>query len=173
MQTAKGMLAIAVVAMVGLQACSDSEPRLMNLRATGAGPDEFAIVPNKALQMPQDLASLPEPTLGGANRADVTPLDDAVVALGGRPGASNGVPAADAGLVNYASRSGRSEGIRAELAAADLEHRRDNKGRILERMLGNTTYYNAYSKESLDQHAELERWRRAGAKNPSAPPAPN
>ncbi len=34
------------------------------------GPDEFAILPTKPLEMPADVAALPPPTPGAANRAD-------------------------------------------------------------------------------------------------------
>ncbi len=172
MQAGKGALAFAALAMLGLAACSggSDEPRLMNLRSTTEGPDEFAIIPPKPLEMPEDLAALPEPTPGGSNRTDPTPEADAIVALGGRPGAATGVPAGDAGLVNHASRNGVSGTIRQDLAVADLEHRRRNEGRLLQRLFGTNVYYQAYDDQQLDQHSELERWRRAGAQNVSAPP---
>ena len=87
MQAAKGRAVIAVAAMVTLAACGgDRDPQLMNLRA-GQGPDEFAIVPPKPLEMPENLSELPDPTPGGFNRTDQNPEADAVIALGGRPGA--------------------------------------------------------------------------------------
>lgn len=172
MRAGKGALAIAALAMLALGACSggSDEPRLMNLRSATDGPDEFAIVPPKPLEMPEDLAALPEPTPGGTNRTDPTPEADAIVALGGRPDAARGVPAGDAGLINHASRNGVSGSIREELAAADLEHRRRSDGRLLERLFGTNVYYRAYRNQELDQHRELARWRRAGAQNVSAPP---
>lgn len=171
MLAGKGVLALAIMAVLTLAACGDGEPRLMNLRAQGNGPDEFAILPPKALEMPENLKELPEPTLGGDNRTDPTPEADAVVALGGRPRVSNGVPAGDGALVNHSSRFGRAAGIRQELAATDLEYRRDNKGRVLERLFNVNVYFKAYKKQSLDQQAELRRWRRVGARTVSAPPA--
>ncbi|MDG1281949.1 MAG: DUF3035 domain-containing protein [Pseudorhodobacter sp.] len=170
MQAGRSALAIAGLAMLTLAACGEDVPQLMNLRATGNGPDEFAIVPPKGLEMPEDLASLPEPTPNGTNRTDQTPEDDAVAALGGRPGAARGVPAGDSGLVNYSSRYGRAAEIRTSLAAEDLEYRRNNKGKFLERLFNVTTYFQAYEPISLDQHAELERWRRAGVRTVAAPP---
>lgn len=161
-------LALAGAAVLLLAACGgNGEPRLMNLRQEGNGPDEFAILPPKPLSMPTDLAALPEPTPGGTNITDPTPHDDAIVALGGRPGAGAG---GDAGLLSHTGRFGRASDIRTVTAAEDLEFRRDNKGRILERLLNVTVYYRAYRAQSLDQHAELARWRRAGARTPSAPP---
>lgn len=171
MLAGKGALAIAAFAMLTLAACGNSEPRLMNLRTTGNGPDEFGILPPKALEMPEDIAALPEPTPGGSNLTDPTPEGDAIAALGGREGASSGVPAGDAALVNSASRFGRTADIRNELAVADLQFRRDNKGKILERIFGQTVYFRAYSSQSLNQQAELARWRRAGVRTNTAPPA--
>lgn len=159
---------LATALMLGLAACGGGAdgPQLMNLRSTGNGPDEFAILPPKPLQMPPNLSALPAPTPGGGNITDPTPMADAVVALGGKPGA--GVN--DTALVAYAARNGVSSGIRQTLAAEDLEYRRKNDGRLLERLFDVNVYYRAYAPMSLDQHAELERWRRAGAGNPSAPP---
>ncbi len=166
----KGVLALAAIAMLTLAACGGGDPSLMNLRASGDGPDEFGILPPKALQMPDDLASLPEPTLGGSNLTDPTPEADAVAALGGRIREGAGIPSGDSALVNHASRYGRTASIRSELAAEDLEYRRDNNGRVLERIFNVNVYYKAYRKQSLDQHAELARWRKRGARTVSAPP---
>lgn len=170
MQAAKGRAVIAIAAMVTLAACGDKgAPQLMNLRA-GQGPDEFAIVPPKALDMPEDLTTLPEPTPGGANRTDRNPEAEAIAALGGKPGAAGGIPSVDAALYAQAARFGVDGGIRATLASEDLDWRRDNNGRILERLFNVNVYYKAYRKQRLDQQAELARWRALGIRTPSAPP---
>ena len=169
MRSARVVLAFAGAALLALAACgSDKAPDLMNLRSDSNGPDEFAILPPKALEMPTSLAELPAPTPGGANLTDPHPQDDAITALGGNPPATSGV--SDAGLYNYATRQGVTPGIRATLAAEDLEFRKKNNGRPLERLFNLNVYYKAYAKMSLDQHAELARWRAAGARTPSAPP---
>ncbi len=170
MRAVNGKAVIAVAAMVTLAACGGKgDPQLMNLR-TGQGPDEFAIVPPKALEMPESLADLPEPTPGGYNRTDQTPEADAAVALGGKPSAAGGIPAGDAALYAHAARLGLDGGIRATLASEDLDWRRDNNGRILERLFNVNVYYKAYRKQRLDQQAELARWRALGVRTPSAPP---
>ena len=173
MQAAKGMVICALVALLGLTACgrrgSDEAPRLMNLRATHGGPDEFGILPPKPLEMPQDLKALPDPTPGAANRTDPTPLADAIVALGGRPGAGGG----DGALVAAATRYGVGAGVREDLAAEDLEIRRRNRPKLLERWFGTSVYNKAYADTAVPQHEELERWRAAGRRTPSAPPDPN
>ncbi len=173
MRAKAGVTAIAIVATLGLAACGnrDKPPQLMNLRSTG-GPDEFGILPPRPLEMPESLSDLPEPTPGGANRTDPQPFDDAILALGGRPDADGGgVPAADGALYTHASRFGVQSGIRETLAAEDLDWRRDNNGRILERLFNVNVYFKAYRKFWLDQHAELARWRARGVRTPSAPPA--
>lgn len=159
-----------LAAALALGACASPEPRLMNVRSQTNGPDEFSILPAKPLAIPETLAELPPPTPGGFSRTDPTPREDAIVALGGRPGGA-GIPAADAGLLAQAGRYGTAPGIRQTLAAEDLAFRRRNDGRVLERLFGTNVYFRAYRRQSLDQHAELERWRSVGAGNPSAPPA--
>jgi hypothetical protein len=120
--------------------------------------------------MPESLADLPEPTPGGANRTDQNPLGDAVAALGGRSNTSGQIAAGDGALYNYATRAGVTPGIRQTLAAEDLDFRKRHKGKLLERALNLNVYYKAYRAQSLDQYAELQRWRKAGARTPSAPP---
>lgn len=159
---------LAMGAALVLSACGNGgEPRLMNLRSASPGPDEFAIVPPKPLEMPPSLTELPMPTPGGENRTDPRPLDDAAVALGGRAGGGGG---ADGAFIAHVGRYGRDGAIREALAAEDLEFRRKNRGRPLERLFGLSVYHRAYRKTSLDPQDELARWRRAGVYTPSAPP---
>lgn len=142
----------------------------MNVRSSTNGPDEFAILPPKPLEMPESLAELPVPTPGGTSRTDPTPNEDAIIALGGKSQAGRGISPGDGALLAQATRYGTQADIRQTLAAEDLEYRRKNDGRLLERVFSVNVYFRAYAPMSLDQHAELARWRRAGAGNPSAPP---
>ncbi|WP_076486022.1 MULTISPECIES: DUF3035 domain-containing protein [Rhodobacter] len=175
MRSVTNTLGIALVTALALAGCSRAEkqPQLMHLRSATSGPDEFGILPTKPLEMPEDLAMLPDPTPGGANIADPTPEADAVAALGGNPDRlrAGSVPRGDGALLAQASRYGTSADIRAQLAAEDLEFRRKNDGRLLERLFNVNVYYKAYEPMSLDQAAELERWRRAGLRTPAAPPS--
>lgn len=172
MRSARGSLAVAMAALMALAACGgDRVPELMNLRSETNGPDEFSILPPKPLEMPESLTDLPEPTPGGENLTDPHPLDDAAIALGGKARAAGGIPAGDAALANYAARKGATAGIRQTLAAEDLDWRRRNDGRLLERIFNTNVYFKAYRKQSLDQQTELQRWRAAGARTSSAPPA--
>ncbi|WP_299304654.1 DUF3035 domain-containing protein [uncultured Litoreibacter sp.] len=157
----------AAAAALTLSACDrNKDPQLLNVKANGDGPDEFAILPNKPLVQPEDYTTLPPPTPGGSNRTDATPEADAIVALGGNP--NGGIR--DGGLVNYASRYGVAPSIRGQLAKEDLEFRKKNDGRLLERVFNVNVYFKAYRKQSLDQYGELERLRRLGVRTVSAPP---
>ena len=69
--------------LLALAACEQGDPTLLNLRATGEGPDEFGVLPTRPLEMPADLNALPAPTLGGQNRVDPDPEADVAAALGG------------------------------------------------------------------------------------------
>lgn len=165
-RTAAGIVALALLAACG----GTGEPRLMQLKSTGDGPDEFAILPTKTLQAPADYASLPAPTPGGANLTDPTPDADAIAALGGDPRRLSGGGLTDAALMAHTTRFGVQPGIRQDLAASDLEYRRANDGRLLERLFNVSTYFKAYRRFELDQYSELDRFRRAGVRTPAVPP---
>lgn len=170
-----GTFGIALIAALAMAGCSSNrEPQLMHLRSSSAGPDEFGILPTKPLEMPESLAELPTPTPGGTNITDPTPEADAVAALGGNPARlkpGTGVSAADGALLARASRFGATADIRTTLAAEDLEYRRKHDGRLLERLFNVNVYLKAYRPMSLDQEAELERWRKLGLRTPAAPPS--
>lgn len=163
-------LVIGLAATAGLVACG-GDPRLMNISAGQNSPDEFAVLPTRALSMPPDLAVLPAPTPGGANITDPTPQADAVAALGGDPGrlADQGVAAADQALVAHASRRGNQADIRSRLAQADVEWRSRNSRRPLETLFGTSVYLRAYRAMTLDPVAEQLRWQRAGARTSTSP----
>ena len=168
-RSASQLIGMATLCLV-LAACGGpDQPSLMNIASNTSSPDEFAILPGKEITLPSDLASLPTPTPGGTNRTDQTPQADAIAALGGRPSRVEG-PINAGGVVTYASRYGVDPNIRETLAAEDLEIRRDNHGRVLERLFNVNVYFKAYRKQSLDQYRELERLRRLGVRTVSAPP---
>lgn len=159
---------LAMTACLTLSACGGGGG-LRDFRSTSAGPDEFAVTPSQPLQAPPSFSELPEPTLGGTNRADPAPRVDAVSALGGRV-QSGGVPASDGALVTYASRRGVDPQIRSELASADRAFR-DRRSRVRVPFTRRASrYYSAYAGQSLDAYAELERFRAAGVRVPTAPP---
>lgn len=175
MQAGIGKVWLVLAVVLALGACgSDKDPQLMNVRAGTSGPDEFGILPTKPLQLPRNLAALPAPTPGGANLTDPTPEADAVAALGGNRAALTrpGIPAADAGLMAHVARFAPAPDIRTVLAAEDLDYRRKNNGKLLERLFNVNVYFQAYLPMSLDQAAEIERWRKVGIRTVGAPPEP-
>jgi hypothetical protein len=168
MRTGLGMIAAA--ALLTVAGCA-GDANLYSLRSDSGGPDEFAILPTKPLEMPEDMAALPPPTPGATNLADPTPRADAIAALGGNPQVLTRA-ASDPGLIRYTTRYGVQPGIREDLAVADAEFRRSNGPRLLERLFNVSVYNRAYAPLSLDQRSELARFRRAGIPTPSAPPPP-
>ncbi|MBB1492107.1 MULTISPECIES: DUF3035 domain-containing protein [unclassified Paracoccus (in: a-proteobacteria)] len=162
---------LLTLSVLALAACA-GDGRLMNLTASDDGPEEFAIVPTRPLQMPPDLAQLPAPTPGGANLTDPNPEGDAIAALGGNPGhlAQQGIGAGDGALVAHAARAGVTQGIRQVTAAEDQAIRARRGRRPLEVLAGTNVYHRAYEPQTLDSEAELERWRRTGVQVPTAPP---
>ena len=164
---AKLTVGLLVVTLAG---CStNSDPILMHIAAERRGPDEFAILPTEPLQAPPNFRDLPEPTPGSANLVDPDPRAQAVSALGGRVTAER-TGRVDGAIVGHAGRFGTDPDIRETLAAEDLEFRRRNQGRVLERFFGVNVYPQAYARQALDREAELERWRAAGARVPAVPP---
>lgn len=155
-----------------VSACAN-ERGIRVLSSDDAGPDEFTIIPAKPLAQPENYTALPTPTPGGANLTDQDPLNDAVVALGGRAQATpeaGTFSAGDAALVGYVTRNGSGSGIREQLAEDD-EKVRGRFSRFTGWRLANPDRYNeVYRFYHLNAYAELARWRAAGVKTPTAPP---
>lgn len=167
----RAMRAVVVgVALLALAACGDRT--LRDLSNPGEGPEEFAIVPHRALQAPPSLAELPPPAPGTRNRADITPVADAVAALGGDPSrlAAQGIPASDAALVATATRYGVTPGIREQLAEEDARFRQ-SRSRFTNIRIARVDRYNeAYRRQALNPFEVQRIYRAAGARTPSAPP---
>jgi hypothetical protein len=160
MRAGLGKLSVILAVSLVLAGCNGGKaPRLMPFSGS-TGPDEFAIVPNKTLQEPKSYTELPAPTPGAKNLVDPTPNEDAVVALGGTEG----------GIVNYASRYGRDDNVRTDLAENDLAFRKRNKSGLLDRLFGRNIYQQVYKRERLDAYAEQRRLRRSGVITPTSPP---
>ena len=151
-----GRLALAGLLALTVSACERDNPKLFNIRKADRTPDEFSILPTRPLETPPDLAVLPTPTPGGGNRSDRLPEAEAI----------------DRALIGTAGRYGVDPAIRGQLAAEDLDFRRANDGRLLERVFNVNVYFKAYESQSLDQYAELYRLRRAGVRTVAAPPDP-
>ena len=168
-------IAILAITAMGLSACSGYERdiRLRDVTSMSPGPDEFGILPGKPLQEPTSFTELPTPTPGSANLTDQNPLADGVAALGGRPDRleNKGVPAGDGALVRHASRNGVDPNVRTELAAQDEDFRKRKSRFTRIRIVRQDLYNKVYKRETLNARREWNRYRRAGARTPSAPPA--
>lgn len=164
-------LTVILMATFLVSACGT--PQLRDMRDSSSGPEEFSIVPNKALQTPENLSNLPTPTRGQGNLTDATPMQDAVAALGGNPArlGDTSIPASDAALVAGASRLGVSPNIRETTSAEDVDFRK-RRGRFTNiRLFRTDRYGDVYKRQTLDARRTLDTFRRAGRKTPTAPPA--
>ena len=128
------------------------------------------MLPTKPLEMPENLAALPPPTPGFANRVDPRPESDAVAALTGRPApagaASAGALIARAGPVDPQMRGAtrrRGRGLPPARTAAGCS---SGIGR-------NNPDWSTYENMRLDADAEFQRLRARGVQVPAAPPLPN
>lgn len=168
MRAGRAMGAAALILAASLLAGCGDRGLAGGLRAAGVGggPDEFLVLPTKPLEMPDNLAALPPPLPGAANRVDLRPEIEAVTALTGRPAAAG---AASAGAL--VARAGPVDpGIRATLAAEDALYRRRNRGRLLERLAHRDTDRTIYEDMRLNANAEFLRLRALGLRVPAAPP---
>lgn len=162
-------IAVLVLITLALSACANKG--LRNLRSTSPGPDEFALQPAKPLEAPVDYSALPTPTPGQSNLTGRSAINEGITAFGGRPeAAGGGIPASDGRLVQHASRLGVAPDIREDLAEKDAKFRK-HKGRFTQfRIVPVDRYNQAYRRQILNADQEANRWRRAGARTPSAPP---
>lgn len=167
----KSVLLVAFVASVS--ACDrggGGNTVLSNLRQSSIAPDEFLVVPQKPLETPDNLASLPLPAPGQTNRVSIDFEENLLKALGGRGQSSARVPASETALVNAArSQFGTTENIREILQAEDQEFREARRDRIA-RLARERRAGSIYDFMLLDPLAEVERLREMGVKAPAVPP---
>lgn len=139
------------------------------LRTSGvtSTPDEFMVLPTKPLEMPADLAALPQPVPGARNRVDIDPEELAVAGLTGTPGQVNTV--SGAGLV---ARVGPAEPqIRTVLAVEDATWRAENGGRFFERLFSADKESVIYRGQVLDAPGTFVDLRDRGVDVPSPSPS--
>lgn len=164
----KGVVIGVLLLTLALSACGNRNSdvtRLHNLRSPHNGPDEFAILPVKPLQMPTDMKALPEPTPGERSLTDQNPMEDAVSALGGKPGAGVSDPA----LLAAATRTGVQPEIRETLAREDLRLRQRRGARPLERLFRTPVYGRVYARQSVQPFSILDLFRPRGVRTPAVP----
>ena len=168
------MRSVPVLIIVAMAAAVSgcSSKGLMDLRTNSRGPDEFLVLPSKPLTVPENLAALPAPTPGAANRTDQNPTGDAVAALGGNPATLNdtAVPAADAALVAQASRYGVPGNIRTTLAEADAKFRDRQRRGTRVRLFPVDRYSQAYRRDKIDPFQQTRTMRNSGLQTPTSPP---
>lgn len=163
--------------VVILAGCGNGNPvfgKNGNFRLKDAGPDEFAVLPTKELVMPEEYATLPEPTLGSSNRADQQPQHDAVAILGGKPERldSELIGAGEQPLIVAASRYGVSADIRTVLAEEDKAYRKKHRAKFYDRWLySDDAYLKRQKEQSLVPYDVLPKLRAQGVRTPTAPPA--
>ena len=165
-----GVTLIGLGLILSLAACSDKG--LRQLRNSGSGPDDFAVMPVEPLTPPESYTFLPTPTPGAANLTDPNPRADAVVALGGQESALTAtvIPGSDGALVTASSRYGVPANIRQTLAQEDADFRR-RQGRLTGlRLFPVDRYSQAYRREALDPFKETDRFRRYGIETVASPP---
>ena len=165
------MRAIVIMILIPLALSACANKGLRDLRTSSNGPDEFMIQPVNPLEQPPDFSALPTPTPGETSIADRSALAEGAAAFGGRlDSADAGIPASDGALVQHVSRRGVDPNIRSELAEADAQFRKRKQRFTQIRIVPVDRYNQAYRRQALDADAEASRWRRAGARTPSAPP---
>lgn len=160
--------AAALMLALGLLAGCKGQTLSETLRSTGVvgTPDEFLVLPTKPLELPTNMAALPPPTPGRANRVDLQPQQEAVAALTGRA-----APAGSASAGALIARAGPVDPqIRARLAVEDQVWRQENKGLLLERIAARDDDWTIYEDMRLDASAEFDRLRARGLRVPAAPP---
>ena len=162
---------LGVIAVLALAGCADV-PDLMKFPNKRNTPNEFTVIPSRPLATPPAGAALPVPQSNAVNLATPSPIDSAIVALGGTTAAANrtGIPASDTALLATTTRYGTEANIRDVLAAEDIDYRRHNRPQVLAYISGTNWYFTAYNAMSLDQRHEMERLRAIGVRVPVSPP---
>lgn len=163
------LVAVFLVAACNRGGSTGESRPLLNLRGSAVAPDEFLVVPQKPLEMPADLATLPEPDPGATPRVQIDAEANLLAALGGRAQGVSGIPAEDAAFVAAARASaGDTANIRAILQAEDAAFR-DARARKIARLTEDARAGDIYDRMLLDAFAELARLRALGVKTPSTP----
>lgn len=135
--------------------------------ANGA-PDEFLVLPQKPLEIPEDLSVLPTPDPTAGSRVEIDPHAGAKRALGGTGGGYKASGADNTVLAAARSRP-ISPNIRQELRAEDAKKRARPGGFIGFFDLFRVTprEQTIYNDEKLDARDELIKRRAQGVRTPS------
>lgn len=153
-----------VLILIALAGCSrnTSDPELVFFKSKGA-PDELTLVVYEPIAKPESLATLPPPGTT-RNIAEPNPKEDVLRLLGstGRENTDGNIGDQDSDLLHYTQRMGAGSEIRGILAQEDLEFRRRNQAKPLEKLANINVYFAAYSFMALDSRAEYNRLQSEG-----------
>ncbi len=135
--------------------------------ANGA-PDEFLVLPQKPLEMPEDLSALPAPDPTAGSRVEIDPHAGAKRALGGTGGGYS-ASGSDNTLLAAARSRPISANIREELRAEDEKKRKRPTGLVgfLDIFRITPREQTIYVEDELDAREELVKWRKRGVRTPS------
>lgn len=166
------LLASAAI-VITLAACTGQEgdvPDLSRYHSKGT-PDEFAVVVYERIDIPAKGDELPTPGTVGT-RVLQRPEAKATIALGGRDTnrRDGETPSGDATLTTYMASLGTRDDIRQVIAQEDLELRKANPGRYLEKVFGSNIYYRVYEDMTLDAYEETDRLAGLGYRVLQPPP---
>lgn len=165
-----GILASLAAALL-LAACSGSgEPpvTLQEASLKNGAPDEFLVLPQRPLTVPEDLETLPEPDPNAGSLVEIDPFVEARKAVGGNGGGTS-ASAADNAILAAARTVGRTPNIREELAAetdAKLTRGRGILG-FFDRFRIAPRKRTAFNDQKLDAIGELKKRQAQGVKTPS------
>ena len=153
-------ISLIVVTVLSVSACTGGNKK---------GPDEFGVMPTKALKYPSNMTELPEPNLAGKNLADKQPLDDVINALGGDANYQKNtqIRNSEKALLKVVGRFGITPDIRTITAIEDVSFREKNKGKVLERLISGNIYQIRYRSERLDSLLEAKRLVALGVRTPT------
>lgn len=159
---------VAAALVLGVTGCGFNLREELGL--IGEGPDAFTVVKKKPLEMPSDMASLPEPRPGAPSLVDPRPVDDAKTALTGAATpttvATVGPSRSEAAFLNAAGADNADPEIREKL----VEDGQATDQRILDAILP-TRREEARTLDPTEEAARLaEEARRT--KNPNLEPLP-
>lgn len=167
---------VALLAATTLAGCGEFNVR-RELGVIGKGPDEFRVVSNERLEMPEQMPGsaeqLPEPKPGAQSLVEPTPVKDAqqVFKLDGVVSGDGAASASEKSLLAAAEADAAESDIRDKLS--EDESLLEENARLLDGLLGNDPDL----ADALDPEEEMRRLAREAqqTKNPDlvVPEAPD
>lgn len=161
-----GFVGLAVL----LAGCANEEPpvTLQEASLKNGAPDEFLVLPQRPLVLPEDLEALPEPDPAAGTLVEIDPFVEARRAAGGN-GGGTGATAADGAILAAARTVGRNPNIRQELAEETDAKLRRGRGLLgfFDRFRLAPRKQTVFNDQKLDAIGELKKRQAQGVKTPS------